>query len=237
MPPSRRATPRTYIVSLSFSLAVATLCFVVEWHKSGDPRNYLNGHYYAENQHTIDSLSRALDNWRKTHGSLPQSLKPVCNSEELQEDWWIHFNSEGEVTDRWGNLIVYKVEGNDYELISYGEDGKPGGVWFDSDLSNREPYPPASFPPPLGVFCTSEIGHNAILLSLLTGIFCFACSFLLLREEVPQDGMSDDEQAKSTKRRIPAIASRLVALTVVALFAIGVAMVLGAVHLVHGEYH
>ena len=40
--------------------------------------------------------------------------------------------------DPWGQAYVYKIPGehNEYDLISYGKDGKPGGTGEDEDLSN-----------------------------------------------------------------------------------------------------
>lgn len=237
MASSRRATCRTYNLSLAFGLAIAAVCYVVEWKKSGDPRNYLNGHYYYANQEEIDLISRAVEDWRKAHGSLPRSLRDLKDSSELQDGYPVLFDGKGEVIDGFGNPIAYRIEGNGYELVSYGDDGKPGGVWFDSDLSNRKPYPPESFAPSLAVFYSSEIGVKAAILSILVGACSCACAFLLLREEVPQPGVSGEKQLTTRKQRILSMALRLLALAVVCLFAVGAAMVLGAVHLIHGEYH
>ena len=42
--------------------------------------------------------------------------------------------------DPWKKDYVYSVPGNcgDYEIISYGKDGKPGGEGFDADISSCE---------------------------------------------------------------------------------------------------
>lgn len=236
MPPSRHATRRTYFISLAFALTVAAICFVVQWQRSGHPRHYLNGHYYGQLKHEIESIGRAIDEWRETHGKLPDSLA-MLSGDERQGDLPIRFNDEGEVADWWGNPLVYRIEGDHFELISYGEDGKPGGVWFDSDIVYGEPYPPKSFPPSLGVFWSSEHGSKAIMLAMLTGLFCFVCGFVLLREEAVPPGATDEQRAEFKRRQRGPMASRLLGLTVVTLFTVGAALALGAVHLVHGEYH
>jgi general secretion pathway protein G len=41
--------------------------------------------------------------------------------------------------DPWGHPYQYQCPGTDgrnYDIISYGRDGKPGGVGFDADISN-----------------------------------------------------------------------------------------------------
>lgn len=40
--------------------------------------------------------------------------------------------------DPWGNDYVYKSEdGTDYEVLSYGADGQPGGSGINADISSR----------------------------------------------------------------------------------------------------
>jgi general secretion pathway protein G len=41
--------------------------------------------------------------------------------------------------DPWNNFYIYAspgADGRDYDIISYGRDGKPGGDGFDADISN-----------------------------------------------------------------------------------------------------
>jgi general secretion pathway protein G len=41
--------------------------------------------------------------------------------------------------DPWNNLYQYAspgANGRDYDIISYGRDGKPGGEGYDADISN-----------------------------------------------------------------------------------------------------
>jgi general secretion pathway protein G len=44
----------------------------------------------------------------------------------------------GAPIDPWGNPYIYKYPGQkqDFDLISYGADGKTGGISDDSDISN-----------------------------------------------------------------------------------------------------
>jgi len=41
--------------------------------------------------------------------------------------------------DPWGNVYLYAspgADGREYDIITYGRDGKPGGEGFDADISN-----------------------------------------------------------------------------------------------------
>ncbi len=42
--------------------------------------------------------------------------------------------------DAWGNHFIYLSPGvhSDFDLVSYGADGRPGGTGFDSDIGNWE---------------------------------------------------------------------------------------------------
>lgn len=230
---SRRATVWTCLISLTLGLAVGVFYFFSAWQRSGHPRHYLNGHYYGENKLALDAVTHAVDAWREEYGSLPESLKGL----DFDEDYYVRKNEEGEVYDMWGRPLIYQVDGDDYEVISYGEDGKPGGVWFDSDLSNRGPYPPESFPPSLEVYWNSELAINSIILSVLVGFVCFACSFWLLCTKVPPSELSEEERAKFKKQRIVAFMLKLIPLAFIVLASLAMAFMLGTVHLVHGEYH
>jgi general secretion pathway protein G len=45
---------------------------------------------------------------------------------------------DGEVpADPWGRAFEYHLENLQPEIVSYGADGKPGGEFFDMDLSSR----------------------------------------------------------------------------------------------------
>jgi general secretion pathway protein G len=45
---------------------------------------------------------------------------------------------DGEVpADPWGRAFVYRSDNLQSEVVSYGADGKPGGEFFDMDISSR----------------------------------------------------------------------------------------------------
>ncbi|HMS16559.1 MAG TPA: type II secretion system protein GspG [Planctomycetota bacterium] len=47
--------------------------------------------------------------------------------------------ADGRVLDPWGNDYVYKrLSSTDFEIISYGMDGAPGGEGDDADISSKK---------------------------------------------------------------------------------------------------
>jgi general secretion pathway protein G len=43
----------------------------------------------------------------------------------------------GKILDPWGNEYVYRVDGGQFEILSYGEDGVQGGEGEAADISSR----------------------------------------------------------------------------------------------------
>lgn len=76
----------------------------------------------------ISNLKTAIVSYKLKHRKLPESLEdvaPLLDPPQIPED-------------PWGNPYVYnKLSGSDYEIISYGVDGAPGGSDLDADISSK----------------------------------------------------------------------------------------------------
>ncbi|GLX77592.1 type II secretion system protein GspG [Thalassotalea insulae] len=86
-------------------------------------------------QTQIEMLSTALDMYRLDVGHYPDSLKELRHSNK--PNWQGPYLPKNIPNDPWGNAYVYKFPGDitDYELMSYGSDGKLGGEGESSDIS------------------------------------------------------------------------------------------------------
>jgi hypothetical protein len=69
-------------------------------------------------------MKRRILRFASAHSALPTSVEQLPRIEGFAN----------EVTDGWGRLIRFRVEGNDVTLTSYGRDGKPGGDGEDADM-------------------------------------------------------------------------------------------------------
>lgn len=93
----------------------------------------------AANQIAI--LKGALNMYYLDTGDLPttqQGLKALGSNPGV-EGWDGPYLDSTEVpTDPWNNPYAYQVPGTgrDYDIISYGKDGTPGGDGFNADISN-----------------------------------------------------------------------------------------------------
>jgi general secretion pathway protein G len=89
----------------------------------------------------IDSLGKALDQFRLDTGHYPTPEEGLASLVIRQADepkWEGPYLSKDVPVDPWGNSYVYKIPGDhgEYDLLSYGKDGKPGGVDENADITN-----------------------------------------------------------------------------------------------------
>ena len=90
----------------------------------------------------IELFSAALDQYRLDVGSYPataaglQALVQNANA----PNWAGPYLKKNTVpADPWGKPYLYKVPGQkwDFDLVSYGRDGQPGGTGEDADITNH----------------------------------------------------------------------------------------------------
>jgi len=90
----------------------------------------------------IDSLGKALDQYRIDTGHYPSSdagLVALTVAPANEPMWHGSYLKKGVPLDPWGNAYVYKMPGSDdheYEIVSYGADGKQGGTGDDADIAS-----------------------------------------------------------------------------------------------------
>jgi general secretion pathway protein G len=91
----------------------------------------------------IDSFGKALDQYRLDTGHYPtteQGLAALVTKPQNEAKWDGPYLKKGVPPDPWGTAYVYKKPGDngEYDIISYGKDGAPGGTGEDSDIGNWE---------------------------------------------------------------------------------------------------
>ena len=91
----------------------------------------------------IEALDRAVDTFRLDVGRFPANEEGLAalNTKPANADKWNGPYLKKDVPlDPWGHPYVYKIPGNkgDFEILSYGKDGQPGGVGDDADISNQQ---------------------------------------------------------------------------------------------------
>jgi general secretion pathway protein G len=89
----------------------------------------------------IDSLEKALDLYRldvRRYPSAEQGLKALVDKPANEANWKGPYLRKAVPADPWGNTYSYRHPGtkHDFDLVSYGRDGKPGGTGEDADITN-----------------------------------------------------------------------------------------------------
>src|SRR3954470_16337364 len=79
----------------------------------------------------IDSLEKALDQYRLEKRRYPSAEEGLAAIQP--------YLKKTLPNDPWGHPYVYRAgsSGGDFEVISFGRDGKAGGAGEDADITNR----------------------------------------------------------------------------------------------------
>jgi general secretion pathway protein G len=89
----------------------------------------------------IDAFEKSLAQYRLATGHFPateQGLKSLVTRPPNEPKWDGPYLAKNVPLDPWGNAYVYKSPGDhgDYDLLSYGKDGQPGGTGEAADIVN-----------------------------------------------------------------------------------------------------
>jgi len=90
----------------------------------------------------IDAFSKALDTYRLDTGRYPPTelgLQALVAKPEAEGKWNGPYLQKSLPPDPWGKPYVYRSPGQtgDFDLLSYGKDGQPGGEHENADVSFR----------------------------------------------------------------------------------------------------
>jgi len=90
----------------------------------------------------IDALEKALDQYRLDTGHYPNTelgLSALVQRPATEPKWAGPYLRKEVPLDPWGKPYVYRMPGEkgDFDLLSYGKDGQPGGSGENSDLTNH----------------------------------------------------------------------------------------------------
>ena len=90
----------------------------------------------------IDALDKALEQFRLDVGRLPtteEGLAALNTAPSGVTNWEGPYLKKAVPLDPWGHAYMYAQPGthqNDFDLLSYGRDGQPGGAGEDADITN-----------------------------------------------------------------------------------------------------
>ena len=103
------------------------------------PPKQINLHDVARVQ--ISLIEAAIDTYLLNTGTYPDDLEDlmVCPT-SMKGKWSGPYLKSNQLYDPWDRIFIYYPGGSGnqsgYEIISYGEDGLPGGDGENADISN-----------------------------------------------------------------------------------------------------
>src|SRR6266404_2911545 len=92
----------------------------------------------------IDALEKALDQYRLDTGHYPSTeagLVSLVQRPQNEAKWSGPYLRKDVPLDPWSRPYVYKMpgeKGGDFDILSYGKDGQPGGTGENGRASCRE---------------------------------------------------------------------------------------------------
>ena len=90
---------------------------------------------------SIVTLTGAVENYRRIHGKLPESLDVLCQPDPKYAGE-AHLTDATIPDDPWDHPFVYeKTSGSKFTISSLGADGAPGGEGEDADIRSTDPKP------------------------------------------------------------------------------------------------
>ena len=91
----------------------------------------------------IDALEKALDQYRLDTGHYPTTelgLVALVQRPTNEPKWSGPYLRKDVPLDPWGRAYVYKMpgeKGGDFDIVSLGKDGQPGGTGENADITNH----------------------------------------------------------------------------------------------------
>lgn len=87
----------------------------------------------------LEKVSNAVELYRLETGTYPDDLIDLVEQPQGVDRWkGPYMRKQSQLLDPWGNPLVLKHPGErgNFDLISYGADGRPGGEGDAADISN-----------------------------------------------------------------------------------------------------
>ena len=107
--------------------------------------NYIKRANISAAKTQIKMFDDALTNYKMDVGSYPETdagLQALVENPDDNEKWRGPYLKPASIPkDPWGNDYVYICPGDnarEYDIVSYGADGQPGGEGDNADLANYE---------------------------------------------------------------------------------------------------
>ncbi len=93
---------------------------------------------YGAGKAQLTTLSQKIENYALDNGTPPQQLQDLLVKPANAPNWQGPYTKASGLKDPWGHAFGYCYPGQhgSFDLIFYGQDGKPGGDGYNKDVGN-----------------------------------------------------------------------------------------------------
>jgi general secretion pathway protein G len=93
---------------------------------------------YGAGKAQLTTLSQKIENYALDNGTPPAQLQDLLVKPANAPNWQGPYAKESELKDPWRHAFGYQYPGQhgSFDLIFYGQDGKPGGDGYSKDVGN-----------------------------------------------------------------------------------------------------
>jgi len=184
------------------AIVISSTAYICAWYESRDYELF-----FPEQDHTrstIKGRSEDIQKYQKAHGKLPATLAELYPKMDSQATMvaigggaaaatlavlFPKMDSQREnvrrLTDGWQRPLIYEVRNEEFDLYSYGRDGKPGGIGLDADIHSAQPWTP-EHRLTLWQFSNAWGVAGIQTVCLLTGAIAFPLYFAIGKRQTPK---------------------------------------------------
>ena len=93
---------------------------------------------YGAGKAQLMTLSQKIENYALDNGAPPPQLEGLAVKPANAPNWQGPYAKASDLKDPWGHAFGYQYPGQNgsFDLIFYGQDGKPGGDGYSKDVGN-----------------------------------------------------------------------------------------------------
>jgi hypothetical protein len=179
--PKRPFFPRDHLfvrslIAICVGIVISAISLKAAWRQSA---NSLDWGSQQMTENALMQIQKVVAAYQRASNACPESfeqLQPMFNEfPDLKG-----FQSKNDFVDGWNHPLALLKEGTNCIVISYGRDGKPGGIGIDYDLKPAELLPKESMLT-FQQFWNDERTRDAITWCFICGAMAGALSFLTVK--------------------------------------------------------
>ena len=160
-------------ISTTVGILVAAIAVVAAWRNIAGMK-HVRPEQSATRQ-AIYEITDLIQMYRGSKKTLPRSLEEVPTPDGFQVSF--QRDDKGRPLDGWAHPFLYSTDGTKFVITSLGQDGKPGGIGLDCDLSNTNDWPDEARPT-FRQFLTHPMTQGSARACLACGLLASLISFL-----------------------------------------------------------